>query len=213
MAPSGGRGDPPHAAATASDGAAAISDGCPEAIKAEPLQQLGGFVLRHIEEKAVAVRDDKEIEQDLALRGEQPGMDGLPALRLVDIVGDQALQEFARVGATDPEDGARRQEARMALAHIRPFCYQGFRHLWERGRPRKRSRTWPRPSILSSKAEPSSIKPARGLPILACRDGRIAEIGSIGEGLGGRDYRRLWPAHSPRRDRQPSAFPRARARA
>ena len=82
-------------------------------------------------------------------------------LRLADIVGDQALQEFARVGAADPEHARDGKQARMTMAHIRSFCYQGFRHLWERARPRKRS-PWPRPSILSSKAEPSSIMLAKG---------------------------------------------------
>jgi hypothetical protein len=39
----GRAGDPPHTAATASYGAANFR-GCPETIKAEPLQQLGGFI-------------------------------------------------------------------------------------------------------------------------------------------------------------------------
>ena len=107
MAPPGCAGVP---APTGSDFARRIFgnlDRGPEPVEAEPFREVLGLLARDIDKKAVPVRDEEEIEQDLALRGEQAGMDGIGPVCLADIVGDQALQELAGIGAADPEDAAR----------------------------------------------------------------------------------------------------------
>ena len=52
-----------------------------------------------------------------------------------------------------------------------------------------------------------------GLADIGVRDGPYRRDRLDRRRRGGRDHRRYRPAHSPRRDRQPGAFPRARARA
>lgn len=94
----------------------------PEPVEAEPLCKLAGLLPCDIDEKAVPVGGDEEIEQDLALRGEQAGMDGIRPVYLANVVGDQALEELAGISAADLEDGARRQQARMTMAHTRSIC-------------------------------------------------------------------------------------------
>jgi hypothetical protein len=62
------------------------------------------------------------------------------AMRFADIVSDQPLQIFARVGTCDADDATALKKSRMTMAHIPTFCYQGLRHLWERTESRKGSR-------------------------------------------------------------------------
>ena len=52
------------------------------------------------------------------MRREQPGMDGAARLRLVDMVGDQPLQEVARGFAGDPQHGAVGKKRYPALTHL-----------------------------------------------------------------------------------------------
>ena len=111
----------------------------PQAIENEPFGELARLVLRDIDQVAAIGCDHKEIEQDLSLRAEQAGMDRLAPLRLGDIVGDQPLQIFARVGAGDSKDATAGKERRMAMAHIPPFCYQDLRHVLKRAGARKGS--------------------------------------------------------------------------
>jgi hypothetical protein len=49
-------------------------------------------------------------------------MDGIRPVYLANIVRDQALQELTGIRAADLESGARGQNARMAMAHIRSIC-------------------------------------------------------------------------------------------
>ena len=60
----------------------------PEPVETEPCRKLAGLLARDIDEEAVPVGGDEEIEQDLALRGEQAGMDAMSPLGLADIVRD-----------------------------------------------------------------------------------------------------------------------------
>ncbi len=81
-------------------------DRCAEPVEREPFQKLFFLLARQIGEEAVPLGHEEEIEQDLTLRREEAGMDGIGPLHLADIARDQALQEFTGVGAPDPEDGA-----------------------------------------------------------------------------------------------------------
>ena len=91
-------------------------------VTAEPFRKVLGLLARDIDKEAVPVRDQEEVEQDFALRGEQAGMDGIGPVCLADIVGDQALQKLAGIGAADPQDGTRGQHACMTMAHTRSIC-------------------------------------------------------------------------------------------
>src|SRR5262249_31764193 len=62
-------------------------------------------VLRAIDEdRAVAFAED-EVEEDLALRRQQRRIERAARRQLLDIVGDEALQERARLRAGDGNDG------------------------------------------------------------------------------------------------------------
>src|SRR5262249_60922957 len=115
-------------------------------------------------------------------------MYGTVAMRLADIVGDQPLQIFARVGACDADDAAALKKSRMAMAHIPPFCYQGLRHLWERAEPRKGSRAQALAETFDLVLKGGTVvnHAGEGLADLGVRDGRIAAIGDIGEGVAGK---------------------------
>ncbi len=79
-------------------------------VEIEPLHQRRRERARAIEEKAAAVgggrlRQD-EIDDDLALRREQRGKAGPLRRHPVDVAGDQAVEELARVVAGDLDDAA-----------------------------------------------------------------------------------------------------------
>ncbi len=61
-----------------------------QAIERQALHQLIGRIRLAIEDQPLPVRPDEEIEQRLALRGEQPGPG---RQRAGDVVGDEALEE------------------------------------------------------------------------------------------------------------------------
>ncbi len=70
-------------------------------VEAEPLRKLGHLVLRHLDQEPVAVRDDEEVKEDLALWGQQAGMDRSPVFGLIETIGDHSLQELVRLRARD----------------------------------------------------------------------------------------------------------------
>src|SRR6516164_486954 len=89
-----------------------------ELIEAEPLSELCPLRLCHLEQKAISRRHYEEIEEYLSLRREQAGRDGAAWLRLVDIVGNQPLQEAPRGRAGDPHHRAVSKKRRVALTHL-----------------------------------------------------------------------------------------------
>ena len=129
--------------------------------------------------------DHEKVEQILPCGDSRPAWIALAPLRLADIVGDQSLQIFARVGAAHAQHaaGAARDShgngSFPALLLPRPSTFMGG------AEPPQEKPDWPRPSILFSKAEPSSIMPARRLPILASGMAASPRSASIGEGLAG----------------------------
>ena len=65
----------------------------------QPLHQVGRPVRLHIQQQGVVQLGDEEIEQILALRGQQSGVNRGPGRDPVDVVGDQPLQERPGVRA------------------------------------------------------------------------------------------------------------------
>ena len=57
-----------------------------------------GAVRRAIQQQRAIAFGDQEIEQDLALRRQQGGIKPRPGATGAQIIGDQALQEVARLG-------------------------------------------------------------------------------------------------------------------
>src|SRR5262249_21299657 len=148
----------------------------PQAIEIEPPRKLVGLLLCNVEEISTLGGHYKEVEQDLSLRAEQPGMDPAPVLRLADIVGDQPLQIFARVSSRDADHATPWKKRRMAMAHIPPFCYQGPRHLWERAEPRKGTELQALAETFDLVLKGGTVvnHAGEGLADLGVRDGRIA---------------------------------------
>ena len=66
-------------------------DRSPELVEAKPLGKLCALLPRNVYDQRALVLGHEEIEQDLALRGEQPGMDCGARSDLVNIAGDQPL--------------------------------------------------------------------------------------------------------------------------
>jgi len=82
----------------------------PQLIEVEPLHEGRGERARAIEEKAAAVggrrlRQD-EIDNDLALRGQQRAKARGGRRHLGDVAGHEPVEEFARVVAGDLDDAA-----------------------------------------------------------------------------------------------------------
>src|SRR4029450_3783243 len=157
----------------------------PQTIEAEALCKLAGLVLGDVEERAAMGRDNEKIEQDLALRAEQSGMNRASLVRFANIVGDQPLQIFARIGARDANDAAALEKRRMAMAHIPPFCYQGLRHLWERAKARKGSRALAETFDLVLKGGTVVNHAAEALPAIGIRGGPTPAIGDLSEATAG----------------------------
>src|SRR5262249_35143072 len=79
-------------------------------VEVEPLHQGRRQRAWAIEEEAAAVGGvrfrQQKIDDDLALRREQRGKDGLRRRHLVEVAGDQAVEELARVVAGDLDHAA-----------------------------------------------------------------------------------------------------------
>ena len=81
--------------------------------------------MRRLDQETVPLRHQEEIEQNLALWREQAGKYGPTVARRLDIVGDQPLQQFARLSARDLDHAAIHKLRRQTLAHGFVFCYLG----------------------------------------------------------------------------------------
>ena len=79
-------------------------------VEIQPLGELGGLagvaVEREVGGRPGGQADDEEIEQDLALRRQQGGVARLVRRKLLDVVGDHALQQRRSLGAGYPDDPA-----------------------------------------------------------------------------------------------------------
>jgi hypothetical protein len=76
-------------------------------VEAEPLGKLRRLRCRGVEQELVRSRsEDQEIEQDLALRGQERGVARAADRQRLHIVGEQALQEALGVRPRDPCDAA-----------------------------------------------------------------------------------------------------------
>ena len=96
------------------------------------------------QQTAIAVVGDEEIEQELSLRREQCGIDGAGRIDLVDVVGNDTLQEGARRRGPVTARTPRSSSAMRTL-----FCMAGSgdrESVWQGARDRLAWRTGPLPS-------------------------------------------------------------------
>ena len=81
-----------------------------ELIEAEAAQQIRLQIPGAIEQitarLALAIDENQEIEEYLALRRQQRAKAGVTGGEFGDVVGDEIMQEFGRVGAGDFDDAA-----------------------------------------------------------------------------------------------------------
>ena len=78
-------------------------DLAPQTIEREPAGQCVGLIHLAIEQQIVAIRPDQEVEQSLALGGQQPGPDRQGAGH---VIGDEALEEATHILARQADHGA-----------------------------------------------------------------------------------------------------------
>ena len=76
-----------------------------QAVEAEALGERGGAVGLDVDEDVGAVGDEEEVEEILALRREQRGIDRA-VVEPVHVVGDEPLEEVAGIGPGDAQHGA-----------------------------------------------------------------------------------------------------------
>ena len=77
-----------------------------ELIHRQALDEIGGLGGGNVEKIPRLRTDDEEIEQDFALRRQQPRKARFARVQPLDFVGDEALQQFFAVGAIDANDAA-----------------------------------------------------------------------------------------------------------
>jgi hypothetical protein len=94
----------------------------PQLVEAEPLGEVGREGLEHVEVVAALLRRlvDDEVEQDLALRGEQRAEPGPPGRDPVHVAGQEAVEEALGLVSADGHDAPVRQvtdrHSRLRLA-------------------------------------------------------------------------------------------------
>ena len=104
MPPSGGA--PPQAAATVSAAGATATFDAQAVTREAACASIGACAGFDVEQEAVAVGEDEEVGEPLALRRQQRGPDGAAGGGLGDVVGDEALEEGDPVLAGHLEHGA-----------------------------------------------------------------------------------------------------------
>ena len=78
----------------------------PQPIARQALDQHGDLFGLTVQQQRVAVGEDEEIRQPLALRGQQRGPDGVAGPDGFDVVGNEALEERDAVIALDRYDAS-----------------------------------------------------------------------------------------------------------
>ena len=68
--------------------------------------QIAGAIEQITARLALAIDENQEIDQYLALRRQQRAKAGVAGAEFGDVVGDEIMQEFGRVGAGDFDDAA-----------------------------------------------------------------------------------------------------------
>ena len=71
----------------------------------QPLRQRRTRIRLAVEAERGVPPEDQEVEEILALGGQQGGVDRRAGVQPADVVGDQPLEEAARVAARDRQDG------------------------------------------------------------------------------------------------------------
>src|SRR5204863_2258667 len=104
-------------------------------VEIETLCQVDSLVADGLEQKAAAGLHDEEVEQDLALRGQQRGVDGGLRRQQVHVVADDPLQQLLGVLACDAHDASVRKQRDLRRCHRRSgslsqqasmVCYPSF---------------------------------------------------------------------------------------
>ena len=92
-----------------------MSTAGPQLVKREPLGQVRSHRGGAVEPDSFAMLYQEEVEKDFTLRGQQAGIGRRVRRQFVDVTGDQSLQEAARVGARQRENGAVGQCGKVAV--------------------------------------------------------------------------------------------------
>ena len=112
-------------------------DRAAQAVQRQPFRQIARGIALAIDQDVVAIAPDQEIEQRLALRGQQRRPDRQVARR---VVGDQPLQETADIVARQADQGAVDEGG---IGHARQSRERGSQNQalhFCRGRPRMTDR-------------------------------------------------------------------------
>jgi hypothetical protein len=75
-------------------------------IHRQPLYEVAGFRACDVEQVSVSTPNDEKVEQDFALRRQQPRMSCFTFVKALNVVGNQALQQFFAVASCHADDAA-----------------------------------------------------------------------------------------------------------
>ena len=131
-----------------------------QAIEGEALGQCLGDIGFAVEQHVLAVRPDDEVEERLALRGQQPGPYGQ---RAAHIIGDETLEEAANVRAGQADQCAIGEGGAGHNRQLGAGSWAGNGRDCRFGRPMR-----PRPGSAATRGGSPAL-PVRGRPAARCR--------------------------------------------
>ena len=118
-------------------------------IEHQAVRQGRCLVPRRLQAEPLRRAHHEEIEQDLALRGQHPGVERALGFQQLHVVGDNALQQLLGVLARHADDATIGKERYSGVGHVSPLRLQGASVLRMRAGSRKQAaeEEWLRPSI------------------------------------------------------------------